>query len=68
MHKQKRWKYDKKTEDYLKLLINSYKVFKPKNNSSFKEVSFLKHYVNDFIDSFEKMILKLKKQDLTLQD
>ena len=44
----------KKSEDYLKLLINSYKAFKPKNNSLFKNIIFLKHYINDFIDSFEK--------------
>ena len=50
----------KEEEDCFSLLINSYKAFKPNKNSSYKDISFLNYYVNDFIDSFEKMISKLK--------
>ena len=51
----------KEAEDCFSILINSYKSFKPDKNSSYKDISFLNIYVNDFINSFEKMVSKLKK-------
>jgi len=54
----------KEAEECFSLLINSYKAFKPDRNSTYKDTSFLSYYVNEFINSFEKMISKLKKAGL----
>ena len=51
----------KDAEECFSILINSYKSFKNDNNSYNKDISFLNNYVQDFINSFEKMISKLKK-------
>ena len=55
-----------KAEECFALLLNTYKAFKPEKKSSFKDTSFLRQYVNDFIFSFEKMVSKLKKAGLKI--
>ena len=51
----------KEAEDCFSLLINSYKSFKSDKNIVYKDESFLSSYVNQFINSFEKMVSKLIK-------
>ena len=55
-----------KAKNFFILLLNSYYTFNYNNFSINKNSSFLCHYINEFLDTFEIIVSKLIKAGLIL--